>query len=210
MTGKQGLQDFAQALYQPRPPHTLKKKLILIFFRISSGTGSGRVRDCPPVFTRLGGISSSVLIQMPICCRQIGGGKKIPPSSGLDGLFACLFFLSPLLAATLEEKGERIPGCARDPPSPRRPLLPFLFDFIFTGSSQLGASIIGEQGASGGAGVVSHCLGCPGAPGTPVGIKVALIKCGPRRTALCIAGANREPASHPPTTASPRLSSPCL
>lgn len=76
---------------------------------------------------------------------------------------------------------------------------PFLFDFIFTGSSQLGASIIGEQGASGGAGVVTHCLGCPGAPGTPVGIKVALIKCGPRRTALCIAGANREPTSHPPT-----------
>lgn len=42
-------------------------------------------------------------------------------------------------------------------------------------------------------GVVSHCLGCPGAPGTPVGIKVVLIKCRPRRTALCIAGPTESP-----------------
>lgn len=44
-------------------------------------------------------------------------------------------------------------------------------------------------------GVVSHCLGCPGAPGTPVGIKVALIKCGPRRLALHITGPMESPCS---------------
>lgn len=42
-------------------------------------------------------------------------------------------------------------------------------------------------------GVVSHCSGCPGARGTPVGIKVVLIKCGPRCTALHITGAIGEP-----------------
>lgn len=131
-----------------------------------------------------------------------GREKKSHPT-GLDGLFGRFFFFFFLFLRPRWRKKVRASRVAHvhvslspSPPS-------FFFYFIFTGSSQLGASIIGEQGASGGAGVVSHCLGCPGAPGTPVGIKVALIKCGPRRTALCIAGANREPTSHPTTTTQP-------
>lgn len=113
------------------PPR--KKKLILIL-NVCSGSRSGQVRDCllfPP-----SGHLKLHLIQMPICSTQIGRGW-----SQLPGWLACLGVLcTPSTKACVR----LLRVCARVSSSCMR---------VYTGPSQLGASIIGEQGASGGVGL---------------------------------------------------------
>lgn len=106
-------------------------KLILIL-NVSSGSGSGQVRDCLP-FPPSGHLKLH-LIQMPICSTQIGTAAWL---AGLFGHFVPIQYKGVYAFAC---------ACARahvSCPSMR----------VYTGPSQLGASIIGEQGASGGVGL---------------------------------------------------------
>lgn len=107
-------------------------KLILIL-NVCSGSRSGQVRDCllfPP-----SGHLKLHLIQMPICSTQIGRGW-----SQLPGWLACLGILCTQRCVCIC-MCVCVCTCAS-----------FCMR-VYTGPSQLGASIIGEQGASGGVGL---------------------------------------------------------
>lgn len=116
------------------------------------------------------------LIQMPICSTQIGRGW-----SQLPGWLACLGILCTYSTKVCESICMRVCACTRKFPCTRALSAWCIYNWR-AGSVQR-------------CGVVSHCLGCPGAPGTPVGIKVALIKCGPRCTALHITGPTKSSCS---------------
>lgn len=116
--------------YPDNPP-----KLILIL-NVCSGSRSGQVRDClllPP-----SGHLKLHLIQMPICSTQIGRGW-----SQLPGWLACLGILCTYSTKVCESICMRVRACTRKFPCTR----------VYSGLSQLGASIIGEQGASRGVGL---------------------------------------------------------
>lgn len=107
-------------------------KLILVL-NVSSSSRSGQVRDCLP-FPPSGHLKLH-LIQMPICSTQIGRGW-----SQLPGWLVCLGISCP--HSTKVCMPLHVHVCVSSP-SMR----------VYTGPSQLGASIIGEQGASGGVGL---------------------------------------------------------